>query len=97
MNAAVLLAYDPNDVKPGWVALGLVVALAVATFLLWRSMNSQLRKIQLPPKQTGRSGTPRTTPDHGLPDSPDSAAGESAPDEPTGPDGASPPTPPTGR
>ena len=42
------LAYDPNDVKPGWIALVLVLALAVATFLLWRSMNTQLRKIKAP-------------------------------------------------
>jgi hypothetical protein len=39
---------DPDLVQPGWVALLIVLALAVATFLLWRSMNSQLRKIQLP-------------------------------------------------
>ncbi|MBA2558812.1 MAG: hypothetical protein H0V07_02820 [Propionibacteriales bacterium] len=52
MNAAVLLAYNPNDVKPGWIALVLVIALGVATYLLWRSMNTQLRKIQMPPKQT---------------------------------------------
>jgi hypothetical protein len=45
-----LAAYDPNDVKPGWIAFWIVVALAVATFLLWRSMNSQLRKIKAPHK-----------------------------------------------
>lgn len=45
-----LLAYDPNDVRPGWIALVLVMALAVATFLLWRSMNTQMRKIQMPPR-----------------------------------------------
>jgi hypothetical protein len=46
--AAVYLAYDPNDVKPGWVALLIVLALAVATFLLWRSMNTQLGRIKVP-------------------------------------------------
>lgn len=51
MTAALLLAYDPNDIRPGWVALGIVVALAVATFLLWRSMNSQLRRIDVPTKK----------------------------------------------
>ncbi len=48
--AGTLLAYEPEDVKPGWIALVLVITLAVATFLLWRSMNTQLRKIQMPPK-----------------------------------------------
>jgi hypothetical protein len=50
MNREVLLAYNPNDVKPGWIALILVIVLCLATVLLWRSMNAQLRKIQLPPK-----------------------------------------------
>ncbi len=48
--ALVLLAYDPNNVRPGWVALILVVALGIATYLLWRSMNTQLRKISAPTK-----------------------------------------------
>ncbi len=47
-SALVLLAYDPNNVKPGWVALGLVVVLGIATFLLWRSMNTQLGRIKAP-------------------------------------------------
>ena len=46
--AEVLLAYDPNDVKPGWIALVLVLVLALATFLLWRSMNTQLGRIKAP-------------------------------------------------
>ncbi|MBA2774620.1 MAG: hypothetical protein H0U36_11340 [Nocardioidaceae bacterium] len=44
----VYVAYDPEDVKPGWIAFVLVVALAVATYLLWRSMNKQLRNIKVP-------------------------------------------------
>ena len=48
--AGSLLAYEPEDVRPGWIALVLVITLAVATFLLWRSMNTQLRKIQMPPR-----------------------------------------------
>jgi hypothetical protein len=50
MSALVQLAYDPNSVKPGWIALVIVAALGLATFLLWRSMNAQLRKIQVPPR-----------------------------------------------
>jgi hypothetical protein len=48
--AQILAAYDPNDIRPGWIALGVVVALAIATFLLWRSMNTQLRRINVPTK-----------------------------------------------
>jgi hypothetical protein len=60
MTAAMFLAYDPNKVKPGWIAFWLVVALCVATFLLWRSMNTQLRKIRMPPKQGRPPGPPGT-------------------------------------
>jgi hypothetical protein len=42
---AMLAAVDPEQVKPGWVALVIVVLMGVATFLLWRSMNHQLRKV----------------------------------------------------
>ena len=57
--AAVLLAYDPNDVKPGWVALILVIVLAGVTFLLWRSMNTQLRRISAPHKADLDKQVPR--------------------------------------
>ena len=46
---ADVLAYDPNKVKPGWIAFFVVMALVVATFFLWRSMNTQLGKIRVPP------------------------------------------------
>lgn len=45
---ADVLAYDPSKVKPGWIAFFLVMALIAATFLLWRSMNTQLGKIRVP-------------------------------------------------
>jgi hypothetical protein len=51
-----LAAYDPKDVKPGWIAFWIVVALGVATFLLWRSMNTQLRKIKAPYKDEVAAG-----------------------------------------
>jgi len=52
MTAALSrLAYDPNDVKPGWGALLLVIGLGVVTYLLWRSMNTQLGKISMPPRE----------------------------------------------
>ena len=48
MTPDVVLAYNPADVKPGWVAFWIVVALCVATFFLWRSMNTQLGRIKAP-------------------------------------------------
>ena len=36
---------DPNSVRPGWVALLIVLALGAATALLVRSMGKQLKKI----------------------------------------------------
>ncbi len=65
-----LAAYDPDDVRPGWIALVLVITLAIATYVLWRSMNTQLRKIQMPPKgsstDSGAPDLPSRDPD-GLP------------------------------
>jgi len=40
---------DPNTVRPGWVALLIVLALAGATVLLWRNMNKQMRRIDFDP------------------------------------------------
>jgi hypothetical protein len=36
---------NPDSVRPGWIALLIILALAVATFLLWRNMGKQMRKI----------------------------------------------------
>ncbi|WP_410785187.1 hypothetical protein [Kribbella sp. C-35] len=36
---------DPNVVKPGWVALLIVLALGAATVLLVRNMGKQLKRI----------------------------------------------------
>lgn len=40
---------DPNSVRPGWVALLIVLALAAATVLLWRNMGKQLKRIDFDP------------------------------------------------
>ena len=60
-------AVDPENARPGWIALGIVVALGVATYLLWRSMNRQLNKITVPPRGATRAGpdasAPRQTPE----------------------------------
>ena len=36
---------DPDTVRPGWVALLVILALGGATLLLWRNMGKQLKKI----------------------------------------------------
>jgi hypothetical protein len=47
--AMTLVEIDPNTVKPGWVALLIVLALGGATVLLWRNMGKQLKKIDFDP------------------------------------------------
>jgi hypothetical protein len=44
-----LVEIDPNTVRPGWVALLIVLALGGATVLLWRNMGKQLKKIDFDP------------------------------------------------
>jgi hypothetical protein len=48
MSAAVVLAVADSQVRPGWIAFFIVIGLCVATLVLWRSMNRQLRKISVP-------------------------------------------------
>ncbi len=74
--SAGVLAYDPSKVGPGWIAFVLVVVLCIATFLLWRSMNTQLGRIKVPPRGSvaDRSSRDRTNADDGVADGP-------APDE----------------
>ena len=56
----------PTDVKAGWVALLIVLALAGATVLLWLNMRKQLRKIDFeeepdqPPAGADRNDTDQT-------------------------------------
>ncbi|HWD78405.1 MAG TPA: hypothetical protein VG497_05980 [Kribbella sp.] len=67
---------DPNVVKPGWVALLIVLALGAATFLLWRSMAKQLKRIDV-----DRDGADDRAPsgDPASPDASPSRAGDAAP------------------
>ncbi|TDW15586.1 hypothetical protein [Kribbella kalugense] len=78
MTATSLLTaeIDPNTVKPGWVALLIVLALGAATVLLWRNMGKQLKRINVDgdgADDLAPSGDPAT------PDSPESPAGDAAP------------------
>lgn len=54
---------DPNDVKPGWVALGIVALLCVATYFLCRSFLRHSRKALKPWEgEDADPGVKRTTP-----------------------------------
>jgi hypothetical protein len=45
VHGPTVLAVDPAKVKPGWLALVIIVLMGLATYLLWRSMNRQLKKV----------------------------------------------------
>jgi len=45
VHGPAVLAVDPAKVKPGWLALVIVLLMGLATYLLWRSMNRQLKKV----------------------------------------------------
>jgi hypothetical protein len=53
---------DPNSVRPGWVALLIVLALGAATVLLWRNMGKQLKKINFEPDDGVRDRAPSDVP-----------------------------------
>ena len=57
-----------SKVTPGVLGFLVVALLGVATFLLIRSMNRQIRRIDLPPNET--------PPDEELPDDPVSGAAD---------------------
>jgi hypothetical protein len=66
--AAVRLAVDNDDVSPGVLGFLVVALLGGATYLLIRSMNRQIKRIDLPDDPADRA------PDDGdLPDDPDDA------------------------
>ncbi len=45
----IVLAIDPNVVKPGWTPLIIILVLAAVMVFLYRSMRRQFSKIQIPP------------------------------------------------
>lgn len=53
---------DPNSVRPGWVALLIVLALGAATVFLWRNMGKQLKRIDFDPDAGARDRAPSDVP-----------------------------------
>ena len=54
-------APDPADVKPGWLGLGVFLALAVAVAFLWFSLRKQLNKVDFE-EEPDKPKKPRTDP-----------------------------------
>jgi hypothetical protein len=54
--ATDVFAIDADKVQAGWIALAFVVALGVAVFLLIRSMNKQLHKVDFEPPEDEPGG-----------------------------------------
>ena len=67
---------DPNVVKPGWIALLIVLALGAATVLLWFSMRKQLKRIDV---DRDGADAPAPSGDPASPDGSRSPAGDAAP------------------
>ncbi len=61
----VRLGQDPvpadDQVRPGWIALGVMVLMCVASFLLWMNMRKQIRKIDFEETEDEKSTPPSST------------------------------------
>ncbi len=68
---------DPNTVRPGWVALLIILALGAAVALLMKNMSKQLKRIDIDP--TDGPDTPKA----GTADDP--APSDDRPTEPSSP------------
>lgn len=64
---SVVLAKAPpaDKVKPGLLGFLVVLALGVVTYLLWRSMNRQLRKVDFEEPAAGSEHSEEPPPQHG--------------------------------
>ncbi len=54
-----LMAINADDVNAGWLAGVLILLLVIGTFLLWRSMNKQLGRINAPHRDEVEPGRPK--------------------------------------
>ncbi|TDD18125.1 hypothetical protein E1218_26610 [Kribbella turkmenica] len=62
MTTLVTTEIDPNSVRPGWVALLIVLALGAAMVLLMRNMGKQLKKIDFGDPDAARDRAPSDAP-----------------------------------
>ena len=60
LSLMVLRAVEDNDVSPGVIGFVVVASLGVATWLLIRSMNRQIKKIDLPDDEPAGGEDPPT-------------------------------------
>jgi hypothetical protein len=83
---------DPNTVRPGWVALLIILALGAAVALLMKNMSKQLKRIDIDPTDgpdTPKAGTADDpAPSDAQPTDPSSpapagAAAPTTPEDPT--------------
>jgi hypothetical protein len=86
VHGPTVLAVDPTKVKAGWLALVIVLLMCLATYLLWRSMNRQLKKVDFDDGSTDERGAERARP-AGRPGEP---ARNGAPRDGSGPAGSTP-------
>jgi hypothetical protein len=89
VHEPTVLAVDPAKVKPGWLALVIILLMGLATYLLWRSMNRQLKKVDFDDGSGGDTDRPvrdRPVPD-GAPRDGSAATRPGTADEPPPDDG----------
>jgi len=63
--AAAVLAVDDSAVSPGVLGFVVVALLGVATYLLIRSMNRQIKRIDLPGERTSEDAPEEDVPPAG--------------------------------
>jgi hypothetical protein len=83
MTTLVTTEIDPNSVRPGWVALLIVLALGVAMALLMRNMGKQLKRIDFDDPDAARDRAPSDAP--ATSDSSPDQAGDAGPKATDGP------------
>lgn len=54
-----LLAPDPEDVKPGWLAFGIVILMGIALYFILRSFIKQLKRVDFEEKPDEPTDLPR--------------------------------------
>jgi hypothetical protein len=51
-----------NEVQPGWLGFFVVLALGIVTYLLWRNMNTHLKRVNFESPPADREGDAGDTP-----------------------------------